>query len=115
MKNGYDPHHSSFEVDDFDSELKGHAWLEKKGWSLVWGVGRHILGSQIFDYWFDPDGFVVEHYADGDLVNCHHIPERVPATPESISVWGPDVPLSFLTRKIEDRGKVAGPPPVVVA
>lgn len=99
-------------MDDFDSELKGHIWLEKKGWELVWGVGRHILGSQIFDYWFDPDNFVIEHYADGDLVNCHHKIERVPATPDSISVWGPDVPLAFLTRKAEDRGKaVKGPPP----
>lgn len=108
VKSGYEPHHASFEVDDFDSELKGHAWLEKKGWDLVWGVGRHLLGSQIFDYWFDTDGFVVEHYADGDLVNCHHSSEHVPATPDSVSIWGPGVPLAFLTRKTEDKGKVLG-------
>lgn len=32
-------------------------------------MGRHILGSQIFDYWKDPSRFTVEHYADGDVVN----------------------------------------------
>ncbi len=31
------------------------------------GIGRHIQGSQLFDYWRDPDGFLVEHFADGDM------------------------------------------------
>ncbi|RSL56897.1 hypothetical protein BHE90_014370 [Fusarium euwallaceae] len=110
-------HHASFEVDDFDSELKGHNYLEKRGWSLVWGVGRHLLGSQIFDYWFDNDGFVLEHYADGDLVNCNNPPQREPASPDSISIWGPNVPLAFLTRRQEDMGKFlpAGGPPAAAS
>lgn len=95
-------HHASFEVDDVDSELKGHNYLKKKGWSLVLGVGRHLLGSQIFDYWFDNDNFVVEHYADGDMVNCNNPPQRIPAGPGSIAIWGPKVPLGFMTRKPED-------------
>ncbi|KAH7007826.1 Glyoxalase/Bleomycin resistance protein/Dihydroxybiphenyl dioxygenase [Macrophomina phaseolina] len=45
-------HHSSFEVNDFDTQLLGHYWLQSKGWTNCWGVGRHVLGSQIFDYWF---------------------------------------------------------------
>ncbi|KAH7116338.1 Glyoxalase/Bleomycin resistance protein/Dihydroxybiphenyl dioxygenase [Dactylonectria macrodidyma] len=103
-------HHASFEVDDFDSELKGHNFLAKRGWSLVWGVGRHLLGSQIFDYWFDNEGFVLEHYADGDLVNCNNPHQREPASPDSISIWGPNVPLAFLTRRQEDMGKFLPPP-----
>ena len=45
-------HHSSFEVFDFDTQVLGHDWLIKKGYENCWGVGRHILGSQIFDYWY---------------------------------------------------------------
>ncbi len=45
-------HHSSFEVFDFDTQVLGHDWLVKKGYENCWGVGRHILGSQIFDYWY---------------------------------------------------------------
>ena len=45
-------HHSSFEVFDFDTQVLGHDWLNKKGYENCWGVGRHILGSQIFDYWY---------------------------------------------------------------
>lgn len=45
-------HHSSFETHDFDTQLLGHHWLREKGYKNCWGVGRHIMGSQIFDYWF---------------------------------------------------------------
>lgn len=44
-------HHSSFEVFDFDIQMLGHSWLTDKKYENCWGVGRHILGSQIFDYW----------------------------------------------------------------
>jgi hypothetical protein len=55
------PHHSSFEVHDVDVQLQGHYHLKSKDYKLMWGVGRHLLGSQIFDYWYDTDGFIVEH------------------------------------------------------
>lgn len=45
-------HHCSFEVHDYDTQQLGHQWLGKQGYTSVWGVGRHILGSQIFDYWY---------------------------------------------------------------
>ncbi|KAH7020520.1 glyoxalase family protein [Ilyonectria destructans] len=83
-------HHTSYEVDDFDTQLMGHEWLLKKSYKLVWGVGRHILGSQIFDYWKDPSGFTIEHYADGDLVNQHHKITREPdGGGLSLAIWGP--------------------------
>jgi hypothetical protein len=40
-------HHASFEVHDFDTQHLGHQWLVGKGYQSVWGIGRHILGSQI--------------------------------------------------------------------
>ncbi|KAI1329392.1 Glyoxalase/Bleomycin resistance protein/Dihydroxybiphenyl dioxygenase [Xylariaceae sp. FL0255] len=86
-------HHTSYEVADFDEQLIGHEFLAKKGYECVWGVGRHILGSQIFDYWKDPSGFKIEHYADGDVVN-----EDTPTTREMagpISIWGPELPKDF--------------------
>lgn len=86
-------HHTSFEVADFDTQLLGHDWLAKKGWKSIWGVGRHVLGSQIFDYWADPSGFKIEHYADGDVVNTHTQIRRDVVGP--FSVWGPEVPKDF--------------------
>jgi hypothetical protein len=44
-------HHSSFETHDFDTQVLGHDWLRHNGYENCWGVGRHVMGSQIFDYW----------------------------------------------------------------
>ncbi|KAI0448204.1 trihydroxytoluene oxygenase [Xylaria telfairii] len=89
-------HHCSFEVHDYDTQMLGHQWLGEKGYEPVWGVGRHILGSQIFDYWWDTTHNMIEHYIDGDVVN-HKTPIGYsPAGDESLAVWGPEVPSWFL-------------------
>ncbi|KJF61051.1 oxidoreductase [Coccidioides immitis RS] len=83
-------HHCSFEVEDFDTQLLGHEYLLSKKWTPIWGVGRHILGSQIFDYWKDPSGFAIEHYADGDLVNVDNKTGREKSEgAASMYIWGP--------------------------
>lgn len=89
-------HHASFEVHDFDTQQLGHQWLAKQNYTSVWGVGRHILGSQIFDYWWDTTGNMVEHYCDGDLVNKHTPVGWGKAGDEGLAVWGPEVPKWFL-------------------
>lgn len=87
--------HSAFEVHDFDIQQLGHDHLTSKGYELCWGVGRHVLGSQVFDYWFDTSGFMVEHYADGDLVNKNTPVSHEQAGPYTLAVWGPPVPSVF--------------------
>jgi catechol 2,3-dioxygenase-like lactoylglutathione lyase family enzyme len=67
---GFD--HAAFEVEDFDAVMTGHDHLEKAGYDHHAGIGRHILGSQVFDYWRDPWGHMVEHFTDGDLLNKDH-------------------------------------------
>ncbi|KAL9489837.1 hypothetical protein ACSS6W_002114 [Trichoderma asperelloides] len=89
-------HHSSYETYDFDTQLLGHDYLREKGYENCWGVGRHVMGSQIFDYWFDPSRFILEHYVDGDLVNSNHKTNRSKAGPGNLHVWGPDLPMEFL-------------------
>jgi hypothetical protein len=46
------------------------------------------MGSQIFDYWFDPSKFILEHYVDGDLVNSSYKTNRSLAAPGNLHVWG---------------------------
>lgn len=100
-------HHTSFEVEDFDTQLLGHQWLATQGYKSVWGVGRHILGSQIFDYWRDPSGFTIEHYADGDLVNIHTGTRRSKAGP--LSVWGPELSSDMFEDGTKQEDVVIGP------
>ena len=59
--------HVAFEVVDLDAVEMGQQVLMARKYRHAWGVGRHLLGSQIFDYWRDPWGQKHEHYADGDL------------------------------------------------
>ncbi len=61
--------HAAFEVEDYDAVMLGHDHLGGAGYDHHAGIGRHILGSQVFDYWRDPWGHVMEHFADGDLLN----------------------------------------------
>ena len=88
-------HHCSFEVTDLDSVMSAHDFLFAQGYTLDVGVGRHMLGSQIFDYWKDPFGFRVEHYTDGDQVNATHQPGKFTGTAEETTQWGMQPPAEF--------------------
>lgn len=92
-------HHASFEVQDFDSVQTGHYALDNKGWKHQFGIGRHVIGSQVFDYWRDPDGFRVEHFCDGDMLTSAPQPHRTNLTsPEAVHQWGPEVPQDFFDK-----------------
>lgn len=89
--------HLSFEVYDFDDVQAGHDYLRKKEkWTHVWGIGRHYLGSQIFDYWRDPWGRIHEHWTDSDMINNDHVASLVPAEEGLSNQWGPEFPPEFL-------------------
>lgn len=82
--------HIAFEVEDINHIYLGHEYLKQNGHRHSWGIGRHVLGSQVFDYWFDAYGFRVEHWTDGDLLNADTPMERSPIT-EALNVqWGVD-------------------------
>ena len=73
--------HSAYEVVDADAVGMGQRVLRESGWTHAWGIGRHILGSQIFDYWQDPWGDKHEHYCDGDLFTADAADGRAPGQP----------------------------------
>lgn len=88
-------HHVAFEVADLDDLMAGGAHLAAKGYQHEWGVGRHILGSQVFDYWRDPWGHRIEHWTDGDLFDAH-TPPNVTDLPTMLGhQWGPAAPVDF--------------------
>jgi catechol 2,3-dioxygenase-like lactoylglutathione lyase family enzyme len=83
---GFD--HAAFEVEDFDEVMVGHDHLAKAGYEHHAGIGRHVLGSQVFDYWKDPWGHVVEHFTDGDLLNRNHETGRFDPATALGTQWG---------------------------
>lgn len=86
--------HASWEVGDLDDLWLGHEVLAAKSYRHHWGIGRHTLGSQIFDYWRDPWGHVHEHFTDGDLLDASH-PVGVYEPGDAGSQWGPEIPADF--------------------
>ncbi|MEV6018534.1 VOC family protein [Streptomyces sp. NPDC051997] len=92
--NGYV--HSAYQVTDLDSIAAGGEYLAERGYQRSWGIGRHIQGSQLFDYWRDPDRFMLEHFADGDLFSCDIEPGWAPMSASGLAQWGPPVTRDFL-------------------
>ena len=87
--------HVSFETFDIDSVGQGHHFLKAQGWTHHWGVGRHNLGSQFFDYWKDPVGDEWEHYADGDVLDAAQKTGYHRLARGSLWTWGDDLPDSM--------------------
>ncbi|KAA9160745.1 2,3-dihydroxybiphenyl 1,2-dioxygenase [Amycolatopsis acidicola] len=88
--------HSAYQVADLDALAAGGQYLREHGYRHSWGIGRHIQGSQIFDYWRDPGGFMVEHFSDGDLFDNTLEPGWAPMSASGLSQWGPAVTQDFL-------------------
>ena len=88
--------HSAYQVCDLDALAAGGEYLREQGYFRSWGIGRHIQGSQLFDYWRDPDGFMVEHFADGDMFDNSLEPGWAPFTATGLAQWGPPVTKDFL-------------------
>jgi catechol 2,3-dioxygenase-like lactoylglutathione lyase family enzyme len=81
--------HMAFEVLDMDDLMHGHQHLVSRGYKHAWGIGRHIQGSQVFDYWRDPCNNKIEHWTDGDLVNDSTPSGLAEFSPKELSQWAP--------------------------
>jgi len=88
--------HSAYQVCDIDALAAGGEFLKAAGFIRSWGIGRHIQGSQIFDYWRDPDGFLVEHFIDSDMFDQSVAPGWSPLTASGLRQWGPPPTNDFL-------------------
>jgi hypothetical protein len=103
--------HVSFETYDLDCVGQGNQHLQARGWQHYWGIGRHILGSQVFDYWKDPTGLEWEHYADGDVMTEDYPTGYTPFTRGSLWAWGDDLPDDLrpaMTPEAVDRLQAEG-------
>ncbi|MEU4888992.1 VOC family protein [Streptomyces xinghaiensis] len=88
--------HSAYQVADLDMLAAGGEYLRERGYRHSWGIGRHIQGGQIFDYWRDPDRFMMEHFADGDLFDHTLEPGWAAMSASGLAQWGPPATRDFL-------------------
>ena len=82
--------HSAYQLTDLDEVAASGEYLRERGYRHAWGLGRHIQGSQIFDYWRDPDRAMFEHYADGDVFDAAMEPGWAPTVGQRPGPVGPE-------------------------
>ena len=87
--------HSAYQLAELDDVAAGGEFLRERGYRHAWGIGRHIQGSQIFDYWRDPDRLMFEHYTDGDVFDCTLEPGWAPMSVSGLAQWGPRATAKF--------------------
>ena len=87
--------HSAYQLTDLDEVAASGQYLRDRGYRHSWGIGRHIQGSQIFDYWRDPDRLMFEHYADGDVFDSSVPPGWAPLSVSGLAQWGPRATADF--------------------
>jgi catechol 2,3-dioxygenase len=61
--------HCAFEVESIDGLMRGTGRMKKHGFNVEWGIGRHGPGNNVFGYFVEPNGFVVEYTAEVEQVD----------------------------------------------
>ncbi|SDG53542.1 catechol 2,3-dioxygenase [Bradyrhizobium sp. Rc2d] len=56
--------HIAFLMPDLESVMRGSGRMIDHGFPIGWGVGRHGPGDNVFAYFVDPDGVVIEYTAE---------------------------------------------------
>lgn len=89
-------HHSSWDVPSLEDCGRANTQLRAAGYDRHWGPGRHVLGSNYFNYTKDPFGQWWEASAHIDFIE-----KDAPwvmanfADEDSLYLWGPDMPEEF--------------------
>ena len=52
-----------------DGLMRGAGRMKKHGFNVEWGIGRHGPGDNVFGYFVEPNGFVVEYTAEVQQVD----------------------------------------------
>ncbi len=61
--------HMAYEVANMDGLMRGAGRLKSSGFNIEWGVGRHGPGDNVFTYFVEPNGFVVEYTTEVEQID----------------------------------------------
>lgn len=95
-------HHLGFEVDDFAAYAPILNHLDAAGYKAEYGPGRHRPGASYFTYVVDPSsGLRIELFADmAHIVTGPSTPPKIwkpeDRFTQTLNIWGPQPPQSFL-------------------
>lgn len=92
--------HIAFEMPGVDAEMRGIGRLKQHGVEIAWGIGRHGPGNNVFAYFKDPNGFVIEYTTEVlQIDEATHEPQVWKRVPHLMDRWGTAGPPPPETRK----------------
>jgi catechol-2,3-dioxygenase len=83
--------HIAFLVPDLESVMRASGRMVDHGYPIAWGVGRHGPGDNVFAYFIDPLGVVIEYTAEVLQVDDDYIvrgPDQWVWPPGRTDQWG---------------------------
>ena len=80
--------HVAFEVASGDEVMRSLGRMRKAGFDTVWGPGRHGPGGNVFCYFIDPMGNVIEYTAELLTIDDTWTPQVWERNQENADVWG---------------------------
>ncbi len=102
--NGVSLNHTAWEMPDFNALMTGVGRLRHCGFEVDWGVGRHGPGNNIFSYFREPNGLVVEYTAEVEQVGEDYkagTPEEWATRRRKNEMWGnADLPSTSMRKSM---------------
>ncbi|MBS0451043.1 MAG: VOC family protein [Proteobacteria bacterium] len=83
--------HIAFLMPDFESVMRGGGRMKDAGFPIQWGPGRHGPGNNLFNYFLDPFGVVIEYTAEVEQIDDSyeaHGPDHWKWPPGRVDQWG---------------------------
>jgi catechol-2,3-dioxygenase len=78
--------HVAFDVRDWQDLMRAVFFMGERGVKRMWGPGRHLAGNNLFSYYFDPEGNVVEYTTEVEQITSDdYVPPVRPPIPDQ---WG---------------------------
>jgi catechol 2,3-dioxygenase len=96
--------HVAFLLPGWEGVMRGAGRVVDAGTPIGWGVGRHGPGDNVFAYFVDPCGIVVEYTAEVEQVTDRHQPrgpEHWVWPPGRSDHWGIAPPKSDATKRAQ--------------
>jgi catechol 2,3-dioxygenase-like lactoylglutathione lyase family enzyme len=98
--------HIAFVMPDGESVMRGGGRMRDAGFPIQWGPGRHGPGNNLFNYFIDPFGIVIEYTAEVQQVDDSYVP-RGPSDwkwpPGRVDQWGISQPPSPDLKEAQKR------------
>ena len=98
--------HIAFLMPDFESVMRGGGRMRDAGFPIQWGPGRHGPGNNLFNYFLDPFGIVIEYTADVEQIDESyeaHGPEHWKWPAGRVDQWGISAPPSATLKEAQKR------------